>query len=377
MASEQPPTLHPRDRALLKPLGALGKPTAMNSGVSFLRRTEYISSTASAVQRFESSTSKDLLRVRNDPKRRKKQTVDRDDPINIIRSLAKGFDIAYPHDAYTGPDSETNIRGAQITEGDIQAWKKPKHPTKPEVTLLDSYPLLPDMDALPMTGDYSIVKFSTNPVATAEEYDHRLDVAILRPIYSDINLYEERMAAHKADPMNPKPLPEWDYDLFLAGAEDSVRGVKRKFDCNDPENEDEALYDTDADGSRCFQFSRVREYETYQQAGDADNAYADTVALALHDPDLDVPAVEGARKRLNKGAYYYPVKQRTNLRPKRKTPNFHIEGRAEHVDVLHINVKNPNVDEEIAQKKAQNALDPSVKVPEEIAEHNDAMEAEA
>ncbi|KAH0296798.1 Paf1 complex protein, partial [Aureobasidium melanogenum] len=56
MAQDPPPSLHPKDRALLKPLSALGKPTAMNNGVSFLRRTEYISSNAAAVQRFESST---------------------------------------------------------------------------------------------------------------------------------------------------------------------------------------------------------------------------------------------------------------------------------------------------------------------------------
>ncbi|CAD0098484.1 unnamed protein product [Aureobasidium mustum] len=292
--SDPPPPLHPKDRALLKPLSALGKPTAMNSGVSFLRRTEYISSNAAAVQRFESSTSKDLLRVRNDPKRRKAPPVNRDDPINIIRSLVKGFDVAYPEDAYTGPDSETNIRGAPITEADRSAWKKPKHPTKPNLTLLDAYPLLPDMDALPMTGDYQIVKFSTNPVAQSDSYDQRLDTALLRPLGADLALLEEH-------------------------------------------------------GESCFQFQRIREYETYQQAGDADNAYGDTVALALHDTG----------DRLEKGAYFYPVKQRTNLRPKRKTPGPPEEGRVEHVDVLHVNVRDSNSDEAAMRSEAQAALDPT------------------
>ncbi|KAH0384711.1 Paf1 complex protein, partial [Aureobasidium melanogenum] len=349
MAQDPPPSLHPKDRALLKPLSALGKPTAMNSGVSFLRRTEYISSNAAAVQRFESSTSKDLLRVRNDPKRRKAPPVNRDDPINIIRSLVKGFDLAYPEDAYTGPDSETNIRGAPITEADRSAWKKPKHPTKPNLTLLDAYPLLPDMDALPMTGDYQIVKFSTNPVAQSDSYDQRLDSALLRPLGADLALHEERMAAHKADPTMPKPLPEWDYDLFLAEHETSIRGIKRKFDPNDAQNDDPSLYETEADGESCFQFQRIREYETYQQAGDADNAYGDTVALALHDTG----------DRLEKGAYFYPVKQRTNLRPKRKTPGPPEEGRLEHVDVLHVNVRDPNSDEAAMRSEAQAALDPT------------------
>jgi RNA polymerase II-associated factor 1 len=348
MAQVPAPSLHPKDKALLKPLSALGKPTAMNAGVSFLRRTEYISSNAS-VQRFESSTSKDLLRVRNDPKRRKKPTVDRDDPINIIRCLVKGFDLAYPADMYTGDDSVTNIRGAPNTEADKLAWNKPKHPSNPNLTLLDAYPLLPDMDALPMTGDYQIVKFSTNPVANSETYDARLDTALLRPLGADLALLEERTAAHKLDPTMPKPLPEWDYDLFLPENESSVRAIKRKFDPNDAQNEDSSLYDTEADGEPCFQYQRVREYETYQQAGDADNAYGDTVALALYD--------DGGG-RLKKGAYFYPVKQRTNLRPKRKTPGVLEEGRAEHVDVLHVNVRNPNPDEVTMRADAQAILDP-------------------
>jgi RNA polymerase II-associated factor 1 len=157
------------------------------------------------------------------------------------------------------------------------------------------------------------------------------------------------MDAHKADPTMPKPLPEWDYDLFLAEHEGSVRGIKRKFDPNDAQNDDPSLYDTEADGESCFQFQRIREYETYQQAGDADNSYGDTVALALHD----------SSDRLEKGAYFYPIKQRTNLRPKRKTPGVLEEGRVEHVDVLHVNVRDPDSDEATMRSNIQATLDPT------------------
>ncbi|GAB7347172.1 hypothetical protein MBLNU459_g3286t1 [Dothideomycetes sp. NU459] len=360
MAQDPPPPVHPHDRALLKPLSALGAPNSMNSSVSFLRRTEYISSTQGA-QRFESSTSKDLLKFSN--KRRRVPNVGRDDPINIIRNLVKGFDTAYPRDAYTGPDSQTDIRGADVTDVDRKAWKNPKHPSKPNVTLLDSYPLLPDLEALPTTGDFQITKFSTNPVATAESYDERLDVAILRPTYADTDKFEERVAAYKLDPTLPKPLPEWDLDLFLTESEHTVRGIKRKFDPSDPDNEDDALYDRETESGKAFMYQRIREYETYQQAGDPDDAYGDTVALALHEPDLVGSAVDGARKRLRKGAYYYPVKQRTNLRPKRKTGAVASGARAEHVDLLYITVREPDNDE-MANRTAQQAkLDSSVEAP--------------
>lgn len=348
MAQENPPPLHPKDRELLKPLSALGKPTAMNSGVSFLRRTEYISSNAGAVQRFESSTSKDLLRVRKDPKRRKTVEPNRDDPLHIIRHLAKGFDLAYPEDAYRGDDSKTQIRGAPSTPAEKAAWATPKHPKHPELTLMDAYPLLPDNDALPMTGDYQVVKFSTNPVASSSNtYDTRLDTALLRPLGADLSIYEERMAAHQADPTVPKPLPEWDYDLFLPGNEGSVGALKRKFDPNDAQKDDPSLYDTEADGDACFQFDRIREYETYKQNGNADDPYGVKVALALNDG-------EG---RLPQGAYYYAVKSTASLRPKRKTPGISEEGRVEHVDVLHVTVRHPNADEAAMRTSAQAALD--------------------
>ena len=100
---------NPRDKALLKPLNALGKPASALEQVSFLRRTEYAAS--SSPQMFASGSSKDILR-KNDQKRATKAR-EKEDPINILKNIVKGFDIAYPQDAYTGEDSAENIRGAQ------------------------------------------------------------------------------------------------------------------------------------------------------------------------------------------------------------------------------------------------------------------------
>lgn len=300
--------------------------------------------------------------MRNDPKRKKKANVNKDDPINIIRSLVKGFDLAYPHDAYKGEDSQTNIRGAEITSEDSKAWANPKHPTKPNLTLLDAYPLLPDLEALPSTEAYQVAKFSVNPTRGSDGYDHRLDVAILRPTNANLAKYEERVAARAEDPSLPKPIPEYEYDLFLTNGDESVvRGIKRKFDVNDPDNDDESLYERETETGGIFYYGHVREYETYQQAGDPDNSYSDTVALALHDPDVR----EGAVQRLTKGAYYYPVKQRTMLRPKRKNhgPRAQVNNFAEHVDGIAVRVREQDQYEVFDRLKAQNKLDPSVEVP--------------
>jgi RNA polymerase II-associated factor 1 len=165
-----------------------------------------------------------------------------------------------------------------------------------------------------------VTKFITNPVAAGDNYDSRLDVAILRPrddqhAYAQ---YQQRQAEWDAASGKPQPLPEDDYDYFLPLSTSSVRNLKRKFNVNDPENDSEDLYpDETTSGARVFKYARLRTYETYTQNGDPVDFYNDSVAMALHDPDTEVGDVPGVRKRLAKGAYFYPVMQRTALRPKR------------------------------------------------------------
>jgi len=331
--------------------------------VSFLRRTEYTAS--QTPQHFANATSKDLNRLRNDPKRRKTTALNKDDPVNIIRNIAKGFDIAYPSDAFTGDDSTVNIRGAAPTDADIKAWSTPKHPSKPDVKLLDSYPVLPDLDALPTNGYYMVTKFVNNPFGVSDQYDQRLDTAIFRPIddpqtQSD---YQRKLAEWDADSSKPQPLLEFDYDFYVPTETAAVRGIKRKFDVNDPDNEDPELYTDDVnEGTRGFKYERVRTYETYNQHGNPSNYYNDSVALALHDPESDVGVVPGAAKRLGKAAYYYPIIQRTALRPKRKIGR----GAASQVDEERIDELNLTIGEFAEDDRARvlerrGDLDPSFK----------------
>jgi len=360
MARDPPLPIHPHDRALLRPLAALGKSNAANGGVSFLRRTEYISSNQGQ-NRFESSTSKDLLRLRSDPKRRRKGNVNKEHPLNILKHVVKGFDVAYPRDAYAGEDSTERVRGAEITEADAKAWTNPKHPSRPELQLLDSYPVLPDLGALPGVGSYIVTKFNTNPVPDTGKYDPRLDVAILRPQNPYAEKQEDRMAAYETDDTLPKPTTEYDYEYYLTEEAGAVRGIKRKFDMDDVENNDSSFYTfSDDQGNKSFKYDRVRAYETYQQAGDADDPYADSVALALHDPEL---TTGGAAQRLVKGAYFYPVLQRTNLRPKRKAPGQRYE-EAQVIDGLRVTVRDGDDEEQARRLAARAKLDTTITLPE-------------
>ncbi|KAM0703303.1 hypothetical protein Q7P35_009241 [Cladosporium inversicolor] len=330
---------NPRDKALLKPLNALGKPASALEQVSFLRRTEYAAS--SSPQMFASGSSKDILR-KNDQKRVTKAR-EKEDPINILKNIVKGFDIAYPQDAYTGEDSAENIRA----------------------TLLDSYPLLPDLEAIPQMGSYMVMKFTTNPVATTDQYDTRLDTAIFRPSADPDKeaTYEQKMADWTPESGRPKPLPDYDYDYYLPGDEGAVPGIKRKLDINDPDNESPDLYTDDlGDGQRAFKFPRIRTYETYAQTGDDEDVYNDTVAIALHDPETVVGAVPGTNRRLAKGAYFYPISTRMVIKPKRRVGMAMLQGEEEKPDELNLTIREPD-EEDIGRIRAhQGNLDSSLQV---------------
>lgn len=297
------PPVHPRDKNLLRPLTELGKPAFNQAGYSFLRRTEYISSDAKA--RAEANAN--AVKITGKPtasKARKSIDMSREDPVNILRSAVKGFDLANPGDAYTGPDTTTNIRGAIPTPAETDAWKCPKHPSKPDIKLIDAYPLKPDPDAVTDSGAYMITKFVGNPTPVTEARDIRMDVGIL---------YPRELAPDS-----------YNYEFFLPANEAATQNIARKLDVNDSACDDPALYtDKAPDGFGVFKFDFLRTYEPGRGSTRGDQQYRE-VALALHDPELDrqITSPESAARgnginRLDKGAYYYPVLSKMQLKPRR------------------------------------------------------------
>ena len=345
----------------------LGKPTSVTSGVSFLRRTEYISSDLGR-NRVEGSTPRDFARRKQQAKKRKREEFERDDdPVRMLRGIYKGFDTAYPEDAYTGPDSERNVRGAEVTAEDRAAWDKPRHPSNPELTPIDTYPLLPDPDGLPDTGNYFVIKFLTNPSAASDKYDRRLDLTILRPLEPSLEVQAQRETlrqAFEADPTQPAPgPPAFDYDFFLPEETCDISAVKGMFDASDPSKHDPSFYDNENDnGRRFFRYKRIRAYETHQQTGSSEDQYGDTVAVALHDPlDVETSKSDTGGSRLQKAAYFYPIVQRTSIRPRRKA-NAAVGGvpppirdETNKIDFLDVVIAEPDADQssQMAANKAR------------------------
>ncbi|ATY64185.1 RNA polymerase II-associated, Paf1 [Cordyceps militaris CM01] len=324
-ASAQAPPVHPHDKPLLRPIAALGKPKVAEANVSFLRRTEYISSLAT--KRFEGNSPRALLMKAKRPLPRQAEAA-ADAPQTIKRKIERSFDVA---------------------EQEAQDPKRARHPTKKHLKAVEVTPLLPDLDAFPDSGAYVTIKFLTNPMAGAgSKYDPRLLSSLFRPIdktREEEALYEAALAAHEADPVgHAKPQNLMNYDFYLGDGPAVGKNFGRKFDVDDPEHDEDALYTDRAGG--CFQFNRVRAYETAQEIElDHLTKYQDEVLLAFND-DESYP-----RQR---AVYYYPVMQKSTIRPQRtkniaRTAGIYEEEQT--VDQLDITVEDPTEEMRDAMKR--------------------------
>ncbi|KAG5922678.1 hypothetical protein E4U42_005402 [Claviceps africana] len=316
-APVQTPAVHPHDRPLLRPIAALGKPKVAEANVSFLRRTEYISSTTT--KRLDASNPRALLPKAKRPARAAPDAA-ADSPLAIKRKIDRSFEIA---------------------RQDLKDVKRVKHPTKKHLKVVEAVPLLPDLDAFPDSGAYVTIKFLTNPVSSANEYDTRLLSGLFRPIErteSEEAAYEAALEAHEQDPANnPSPQNLMNYDFYLGQSGTVARNFRRKFDVDDVDHDSNDLYTHQGEAGPYFQFNRVRAYETADEKElDHPTKYSDEIILAYNDDDV-YPK--------QKAMYYYPIMQKSTIRPQR-TKNIArtigISAEEEQVvDQLDITVEDP------------------------------------
>jgi len=337
-APAHPPPVHPHDRALLRPLNSLGKPKMGDATVSFLRRTEYISSSSPKPRAADNvflRSSAATSQQKRPEKRKASPEPDKGTPAWIRRRVEKSFEIA---------TSNLADRGARV-----------KHPSKRNLKVVDALPLLPDLEAFPDSGAYVTVKFNTNPVASSTAYDTRLLSGVFMPIErtaAEEEAWEAMEAAHKRDPRNnPKPSNMMNYNLFLADSADAGEKFRKRFDVDNPDNDDESLYTAQADAKddgtsgAHFRFPRIRAYETSQEKEmDHTNKYDDEVILVYRDDETET---KGRRDdSAQKAVYYYPIMQRSTIRSQRTKNIARTIGITDederHPDEIHVRVGEPS-----------------------------------
>jgi len=295
--------------------------------VSFLRRTEYISSGMSRPKEniFLKPSSGNIKRPE---KRKASPEPDKGTPAWIKRRIEKSFEVA----------------GANLADR-----TRVKHPSKRNVKLVDAYPMLPDLEAFPDSGAYVTVKFQTNPVGSSDWYDTRLMSGIFKPIErsaAEEANYEAAFAAYERDPINtPKPSNMMNYDFFLAADAETGEKFRQRFDVDNPDHDNASLYTTSENGGS-FRFPRVRAYETAQEKEmDHDNKYDEEVILTYRDDETEQRGK--ADDSTQKALYYYPVMQRSTIRSQRtkniaRKIGIPTDEEETHVDELHVQVEDPS-----------------------------------
>ncbi|KAF8466440.1 Paf1-domain-containing protein [Kalaharituber pfeilii] len=361
---DPPPPVHPNDRALLRPASALGKParttTTGASGVSFLRRTEYISNESSR-STFKSTTSASL--ITSAPLAKKARSLaqkaeEESDPVRILAAVMRGFDIANPETVGHGYVAKPLGEDKSIKMAE-ENWKNVRHPTKKNVKPLAFYSVLPDPEALGELNGYLVYKFSSDPLGNAaivnskgeKRRDERVDAAMMRIRYLTEEVKTANAAAsgsHSQSQKTAAAAPEGQMTLdFYVPSEASIastRAIKRKFSDvegaedeassrpgkNDEDDASPAPGSPHPDGvpPEGFKYQFVRAYEQHS-VGDMTSTNTPSsnsttggttsasteVALILHDPERSPAGM--CRREMPAGAYWYPIVWRSVLKPKR------------------------------------------------------------
>jgi RNA polymerase II-associated factor 1 len=229
-------------------------------------------------------------------------------------------------------------KGFEIAEQEFNDPKRAKHPSKRHLKVVDVSPLIPDLDAFPDTGAYVTIKFHQAPVVTTKQYDRRLLSGLFKPIDrtpEEEEAYEAAIAAHEQDPDNvPKPQNSMNYEYYLAASAAAGERFRRKFDVEDADHNEDELYTHQSDAGGCFQFRRLRGYETAQEVEfEAATKYDEEIILSYNE-DTFYPN--------QKAVYYYPVQQKSVVRPQRTkniARNIGIADEEQVIDQLDITVE--------------------------------------
>ncbi|KAG4304893.1 hypothetical protein PORY_001568 [Pneumocystis oryctolagi] len=299
--------LDPKDIALLKEVSST--PQRNSAGVSFLRRTEYISSEG----------SKNTIKTKGLDTRSIKPQDSADDKLESPEKQIAEIEAMSikPQDS---ADDKLESPEKQIAEIEAMFENVSKnlssltHPHKKDLTVVDSFPIFPDIDI--SDQQLLLMKFTTDPgqktVSSEPSADNRLDLALFMPVSER---GEEWLAYY---------LPE----------EDSYFQLKETLENqNSEENKTPFLY------------NHIRNYDTTMHINQT--PFDEIVLVFRNDTILDS----------KKGAFYSPIYAKSTLKKRRSK---FLNGITKGLNVSNIELKlRPLNEEEKREKKRHcSAIDP-------------------
>lgn len=314
MAPERPPILDPADQELLLSVDQIKSQNARNN-VSFLRKTQYLSTTTN--RSSDMFTNKSRPRKTADTK--PAAPTDRDDKENVKRSVQKGFDLAHPESI---PYAEAEVRSLPRTQAEREAWEKPRHPSgNDKLTVKDFYPVFPDFEAATdLGGTFMRLKFDKPPVpADHNRRDERMDVATFQAIPNEALMpeWKAKLKAHEEDPTNydhPGPEPNI-WVMATPVSNEHLPPVRKYLYEGHPDHDDPSLVQPilteSLSGQMRVPFERRRVFPNVAQTYPDQRRF---FAVGLYDPESKDNRVPPSRIKAKQGkaAYFYPIAQ--NLR---------------------------------------------------------------
>lgn len=304
--------LHPDDRVLLRDPRADRLAKTDTSKVSFLRRTEYVSSTNAT---GSSSTNSKKRSINQFGSNKKRNTEDEDKllgPSEIVTRVENTF---------------------EATKDDLI---KLKHPVKRNLKAVQTWNLLPDTAS--MDQNYFSLRLVGSAALDKKERDKlSLKTAIFRPVELE---EDEWISMYTAD--------KRDSEMLSKNAEKIIS-----------ENPDE----NDENDDKIFKFKRLRDFDMKQVQMTNDDGT----------PDLDnsrlgeLAIIFNHEKNI---AYYKPLRARIELRRRRVNDIFRSIVRDNTIDQINISIRNPTTGEANARDRLRMKYDPINFVPVEEEEED-------
>ncbi|CAK7901305.1 RNA polymerase II-associated protein 1 [[Candida] anglica] len=307
LAAKREFELHPKDKVLLRDAG-IGKISKSEPGVSFLRRTEYISE--------KQSTPK----VINEP----------------VAPLLKKKE---------GHDAESQLAAVEKTfdeaQDSLDNFSKLKHPRKRNAKAVAAWPLLPDTSML--DTKFLSIKFTGSASVTRElELFKRQQGA----------KYNENFQKKSLETAIFKPITTADGEWMSLYQVKDVEKVEQLQDrLNSTEREQPVnLLDEDENTSE-YKFKHIKNYDMHFER--FTKPYQElTIKFIPNEKET------GSKKR--KAAYYYPVNGRIELKKHRASQNTEINRflKENTADIINFKLREPNTDEMKQMDNLRSTFDP-------------------
>lgn len=321
--------LHPKDRALLRDAG-IGNVSKSEPGVSFLRRTEYIS------ERQLPKIENEIKDTKEYETESKKQ--DNHDPDSQLAAVEQTFDQA------------------QETLNDLS---KLKHPKKKNLKAVSTWSLLPDTSM--MDSKFLSVKFAGSASIQRELQ------AIKR---QEKDNYDEDFHKNSLLSTIYRPITSEDGEwISLYQLEDSKKALELKEKLNSTERERPVnLLDEEDKDLEEFKFKHFKNYDMHYSK----------YAKPYEELAIKFIPNGGDNSKKRKAALFYPVSGRINLKKHRASTNTEINRflRESTVDAINFKLREPNTNELRQMDNMRSEFDPMEYEGEEEEEEQEEQEEE-